>query len=125
MSSSFNLGAGAVFEHEGSIQAYVSPEGYSFYGDVNPGGVPETVDEPLDMGTFNARVPLEFKGGLRFGVPLNVYAGLTVINDLPPGNTRFFQLHGRAPSGQVRLEPPPVAAVGHRPARSGGGRGWR
>src|SRR5207302_1817534 len=78
----FRLGAGAVFEYEGTIEPHDDGNGQFSYGDIIQAAAPQTNDGPLDRGTFNARVPLDLKGPMVIGVPLNVYAGLTITNPL-------------------------------------------
>ena len=97
----FKLGTQAVFEHEGSIEPYVNESGYASYGDIGPGGTPQSVDEPFDRGTFNARVALDLRGGMRFFAVFNAFAGVTVNSSFGSGNripVEFYAggtFHGR------------------------------
>jgi hypothetical protein len=79
-SGAFGLGKDSVFEHEGTIEGRDAGGGSFTYTPIQPASFPSSVDQPFDRGTFNARVPLEFKDSMRFFVVLNAFAGINLIN---------------------------------------------
>jgi len=87
----FGLGKDSVFEHLGTIAQVVSQYGDYSYSQIEPASYPGSINTPFDRGIFNARVPLLFQGPMRFGVVLNVFAGLTILNPYPltPGRNNF------------------------------------
>jgi hypothetical protein len=94
LASSFGLGAGAVFEQEGTISGNDSGDGNIEYGEVTVGSNPATLDSPLDVGTFNARVPMVIKGSIGFSAHAHFFAGLDIQS--PSGNSRIASFSGGA-----------------------------